>query len=448
MFFELHVPHVVLTYYSIFPYDIVKGKIVPIDYANTGVLQISMVWSDGLAQMLQMKEGLLLEPENLSNNFISTAGFFKRYGTDIYGLTGTLGNNSTRSFFREVYDVDMATIPPYKKQSITCNEQSLYQCKELTAHISHTQPEWVEAIITSSVQKAKQGRAVLMLCQYIDQVKKLRDLFSKVYDTGKIFIYTGQEAFHKHHIDSGEIIIATNISGRGTDLKTSAKVEENGGMHVCLTFLPSSYRVELQNAGRTAREGKKGTAQLVLYHPDEAQTIEKLRQKRDEDETKRLEKAKHDVRDILFKDDLFTKFCALENEFFPPAAEQNKIDETHMLDAGWQQVLRTRLSPARSKELYEEAIKEKVNAILEPIMERLIKEKYVQKHDYLTRYKKFDEIITQLRKDNPEESIRKTHEEHVFNDFWVVALLEVTRFARKLKDRIFVFISNSNILHQ
>ena len=67
----------------------------------------------------------------------------------------------------------------------------------------------------------------------------------------------------KEKLNSGDIVIATNISGRGTDYKTSEELEENGGLHVIISFLPCNQRVEDQALGRTSRQGKKGSGQII-----------------------------------------------------------------------------------------------------------------------------------------------------------------------------------------
>ncbi|MHB9147646.1 MAG: ankyrin repeat domain-containing protein [Candidatus Amoebophilus sp.] len=297
-------------------YDVVKERIVPIDYDNTGVLQNSMVWSDGLAQMLQMKEGLRVEAENISTNFISIPEFFKRYGSFIYGLTGTLGNAPTHQFLTEVYGVDKVIMPPYKHIPIAANIYSKYSCKELPPIIVPNAQAWQESIIRTTLSKARNHRAVLIICKYIDQVNKLAKQLSTHYDETKIFTYTGQERFDKKSIEVGEIIIATNIAGRGTDITTKDDVEKNGGLHVCITFLPDTYRVELQNAGRTARQGKQGTAQLVIQDSNNS-SIEDLRSARDDKEETAITRAKDDVYDMLLRDRLFNRFCALESELLP-----------------------------------------------------------------------------------------------------------------------------------
>ena len=248
-----------------YQYDVQGGKIVPVDYNNTGVWQHSMIWSNGLAQFLQIKEGLKVSPETISTNFISTVGFFQRYANQLYGLTGTLGNEVTQSFFKEVYNTDLVIVPPYKKRLIVGNADSPYACKELTPQLIADKDinKWYDAIEASDLQHAQQQRAVLIICKYVKQVHALQERLQRNYARDKIFTYTGKKKFAKEKVYPGEIIIATNIAGRGTDLTPSELVEHHGGLHVCITFLPGNYRVELQNAGRTARRLRpRGLARL------------------------------------------------------------------------------------------------------------------------------------------------------------------------------------------
>uniref|UniRef100_A0A1B0DF36 SecA family profile domain-containing protein n=1 Tax=Phlebotomus papatasi TaxID=29031 RepID=A0A1B0DF36_PHLPP len=173
-------------------YAVQNDRIVPIQYNETGVLQPNMVWSDGLTQFLQLKEGLRMDPEGVSTNFISNVSFFQRYGSAIYGLTGTLG--------------------------------------------------------------------------------------------------------------------------RGTDLKTSESVESHGGMYVAVTFLPKSFRVEMQNVGRTGRSGKKGMGQLIIYNPAKS-NIKDIKKDRNAHESAANEKAIQDAEKMLLQDRLFKEFCTLEREY-------------------------------------------------------------------------------------------------------------------------------------
>jgi hypothetical protein len=80
---------------------------------------------------------------------------------------------------------------------------------------------------------------------------------------------------------------------------------------VCITFLPESYRVELQNAGRTARQGKRGSAQLIL-HTSGKETLQTLRAKRDEKEASAIGQARQDVANMLAADRLFVRYCGVQ----------------------------------------------------------------------------------------------------------------------------------------
>ena len=87
-------------------------EIVVVDYANTGVSQQNMHWSDGVHQFLQLKHNLRMTPERMCDSFYSNVTLFKKYQY-LYGLTGTLGGTDAREFLRKVYQIDVLIIPKY-----------------------------------------------------------------------------------------------------------------------------------------------------------------------------------------------------------------------------------------------------------------------------------------------------------------------------------------------
>ncbi len=94
------------------------GTIVPIDYKNTGCLQDNVHWENGLHQFLQIKHGLRVSTEGMTSNFISNLGHFDKYEY-IFGLTGTLGSQQSKSFLKQTYKIDlMMEVPPFKKRRL------------------------------------------------------------------------------------------------------------------------------------------------------------------------------------------------------------------------------------------------------------------------------------------------------------------------------------------
>ncbi len=318
-------------------YDVSDGKIVPIDFENTGVFQTNMVWNNGLAQFLQIKEGLKIQPESASTNYLSAPGFFKRYGpANTKGLTGTTGTKETHDFFSDVFGTDIVVVPPHKICTIVGNAHSAYCCKELPAVVVNDENKWYNVICDKSIKKANNGQAVLIICKYKSQVLYLQNILQTDYPADNIFTYIGEPGnkFTKRHIKSGEILIATNIAGRGTDITTSDSVEQNGGLHVAITFLPTSLRVELQNVGRTCRKGKRGSAQLIIF--DQLATpISKLKETRSTLEMEAIREAKNDVLKISIQDNLFLKYCALQRRLIPNLKDAQKINESEKIETAW-----------------------------------------------------------------------------------------------------------------
>ncbi|CAM2724787.1 unnamed protein product [Rotaria socialis] len=287
-------------------YILKKNKVAPVDASNTGIVQQNMHWSNGLHQFLQIKHGAKITPESLSTNFISNVTYFKRYKQNIYGLTGTLGSISARQLLNRTYSVDSVIITPFKKK----------QYRELTPIIIHTEPrDWYNNIVESCINKLENGRGVLVIMKFIQEVDELKNQFKTAgYDESKIKIYKTEEdsTVIDEDLKPGEIVIATNIAGRGTDIKAN-KIEQNGGLHVCVTFLPPNERVEQQNVGRTSRTGNKGTSQFILLEKNEFE-FNVLREVRNRAEEEEIMKAESKIKKVTISDAIFAEFCKLLNE--------------------------------------------------------------------------------------------------------------------------------------
>jgi len=330
--------------------------ISPVDYSNTGLIQAKSSWSNGLHQFLQIKHGLKITAENLTTSFVSNLGYLKRYGGKIYGMTGTIGSHDAQELLTHVYPVDLAFIPTYKTKHF----------KELPAILSIDRESWMTDISKSVKDQAVNNRAVLVICETIRNVELVREnLLLSGYPKDKVMIYSRNDNQEEYEaitqvVSSGDVILATNLAGRGTDIKTSKIVEESGGLHVCLTFLPSNLRVEEQAFGRTSRQGNEGSAQLVINQPDidsllglnskESGAISYYKDFRDNLEKERLNNVKlYEADRIVLEDLLFGRFCKFVNKLRLVENNKAKLDQ---LEENWGVAL---------KEITQNIIKEAQN---------------------------------------------------------------------------------------
>ena len=308
--------------------------ICPIDFYNTGVTQQNSVWS-GLHQFLQIKEGKILTEENLSTCYISNLSFFNKYITrdnngeiienNIYGLTGTVGSKYNITTLDELYKLKVLFIPPFKKSKLKIDVPIIVsplennndsQNKKGTKNIDS---EWRNEIIKKTFKLINSGRSVLLIYQYISEVEKIYDKMKGLKETEdwKIIKYSRsdkkeEKKFLESEIEPRTLIISTNISGRGTDIKISRQLVKNGGLHVILTYEPFNERIERQAFGRAARRGQNGSAGKIIICPFTAQEIIKKREEREKEESEFL------INVYKFKiesfENIFNKFSSyLEN---------------------------------------------------------------------------------------------------------------------------------------
>ena len=231
---------------------------------QTGAEQFNTQWNDGLHQFLQLKHGCKLAPYSLKAIFISNIKFFKRYSNKIYGLTGTLGSKRERNLLKKMYSIEFLTIPTHKTSQF--QEEDSIQCKNIK--------EWEEKIFEKTIENINEKkRSVLIICETIKQVEILEKKF-KIKEVQNVHIY--KHSYNEldiinenKELSPGFIIIATNLAGRGTDIKVSENLEKNGGLFVCLSYLPDNIRIEEQAFGRTGRKGQKGSGIMIFMTVEE-----------------------------------------------------------------------------------------------------------------------------------------------------------------------------------
>ncbi|CAF1106068.1 unnamed protein product [Rotaria sordida] len=292
-------------------YIVHNGLIKPVDYYSTGIVQNSSNWSDGLHQFLQIKHELKMTSETFTTNFLSNRGYFTRYSSKLFGLTGTLGSDKAKQVLGDVYHVDFVIIPSLRQK----------QHLSLPDIIVMNEKDWLEEICHSAINESSKERGTLVICETIEHTKSIVEKLQQKYRSSAIKLYTMNDMNQEKNvanINPGEIIIATNLAGRGTDIKTE-EIEKHGGLHVIVTFMPPNKRVEEQAFGRTSRQGKRGTSQRILNAINlieyEDFDIQKITQFRDRIEAKMLcDFESCELKIITLKDELFIKFCSLLKE--------------------------------------------------------------------------------------------------------------------------------------
>ncbi|CAF4844118.1 unnamed protein product, partial [Rotaria sp. Silwood1] len=299
-----------LNYQENIHYIVQEGQIKPVDYYSTGIVQSSTNWSDGLHQFLQIKHNLKMTSETFTTNFLSNIGFINNY-KNIYGLTGTLGSEKAKKVLKDVYNVDLVNVPQLRQK----------QYLELETIVVQDETKWLEEIRSTVLIETKKDRGILIICENIAHANILADLLKSQHRSTAIKLYTMNNMNQEKHVEKilpSEIIIATNLAGRGTDIRTD-DIEEFGGLHVVLTFMPNNQRVEDQAFGRTARQGKRGTGLMILNSMNlidcsNVNTTE-VKLQRDVIESNMLnEFQNHELKLIQTKDKLFKQFCTFLNE--------------------------------------------------------------------------------------------------------------------------------------
>ncbi|KAM7377106.1 hypothetical protein PAMA_013742 [Pampus argenteus] len=243
-------------------YIIERHGVVPVDYSCTGVVENYMKWTDGLQQFLEMKHKSKLSDMTAITNFMSNVGLLQKYGDQIYGISGTLGQQAEIETLQKIYDgIKTCQIPSFKRAKLF----------EVEGVIVKNERDWIKTIRDVVAAQIKgplddDKRAVLIICETINRAKVLDYALRDEAPQKKLYVNNNMDntAIFANKLKAGEVIIATNLAGRGMDLQVTDDVKKAGGLFVVQTFLPKNARVEAQAFGRTARQGSPGSAQLIV----------------------------------------------------------------------------------------------------------------------------------------------------------------------------------------
>ncbi|KAJ8362242.1 hypothetical protein AAFF_G00388410 [Aldrovandia affinis] len=218
------------------------------------------------------------------------------------------------------------------------------------------------------------GRAALVICETINQAKLIYEELKSSVPDGDIILYARSDNDSLSKIDKelcpGNIIIATNLAGRGTDIKVSKQVNNNGGLFVILSFLSENTRVELQAFGRTARKGKPGSAQVIVstdHLQESLRTVPSLEAAKDRRDGLAVEKVEHmtkDIAEMKLREDLFAEYCKTLQDIYKNTdlVKISTIDSASSNSTSLETQLNTKLSMLNC---FKNNISEAINKLME-----------------------------------------------------------------------------------
>ena len=243
-------------------YIVVNGKVEIID-DNTGRVMEGRRYGDGLHQAIEAKEGVKVEKESKTLATISYQNLFRMY-KKLSGMTGTAATEENE--FREIYSLDIVVIPTNKPIKRIDHSDKVFK----------TEGGKIKAIIKDIEESNFKGQPVLVVAPSISKAEAMSDelrrkgmkhqlLTAKSHEKeAEIVAQAGQ---------SGMITVATNMAGRGTDIKLGKGVPEAGGLKIIGTERAESRRVDGQMKGRAGRQGDPGSSRFYISLDDDLMRI-------------------------------------------------------------------------------------------------------------------------------------------------------------------------------
>ncbi|PAW84704.1 MAG: preprotein translocase subunit SecA [Opitutia bacterium Tous-C2FEB] len=239
-------------------YVVHEGKVMIVD-ENTGRIMSGRRWSDGLHQAVEAKEGVTLEKENKTYATITIQNYFRMY-EKLAGMTGTAETEATE--FNEIYNLTVVTIPTNQPCIRTDANDIVFK----------TRREKYQFVIKELTEAHKRGQPVLVGTASVEASETLSRMLTLARIPHKVL----NAKHHEQEADivamagqNGAVTIATNMAGRGTDIRLGDGVRELGGLYVLGTERHESRRVDRQLRGRCSRQGDPGHSRFLVALEDD-----------------------------------------------------------------------------------------------------------------------------------------------------------------------------------
>jgi preprotein translocase subunit SecA len=258
---RIHTLSQLLKAYALFEKDIqyvvIDNKVMIVD-EQTGRIMDGRRYSDGLHQAIEAKENVKIEDATQTFATVTLQNYFRMY-RKLSGMTGTAVTEAGE--FWEIYKLDVVEIPTNRPIARNDQEDLVYKTKR----------EKYNAVIDEVTKLSQAGRPVLIGTTSVE----ISELLGKMLTIRKIPHNVLNAKLHKKEADivaeagqPGQVTIATNMAGRGTDIKLTEAVKKAGGLAIVGTERHDSRRVDRQLRGRAGRQGDPGSSQFYVSLED------------------------------------------------------------------------------------------------------------------------------------------------------------------------------------
>ncbi|MDQ3860419.1 MAG: preprotein translocase subunit SecA [Actinomycetota bacterium] len=239
-------------------YIVRDGNVYIVDEFTGRVLE-SRRYSEGLHQAIEAKEGVAIQEENQTVATITIQNYFRQYDK-LAGMTGTAATEADE--FMHIYKMAVVSIPTHKEMIREDKDDLVYRSKKAK----------YDSVVQDIVERHEKGQPVLVgtvsveVSEHISTLLKRRGIKHNVLNAKQ---HEREAEIIAEAGERGSVTIATNMAGRGTDIKLGGGVPELGGLYVLGTERHESRRIDNQLRGRSGRQGDPGESRFYLSFEDD-----------------------------------------------------------------------------------------------------------------------------------------------------------------------------------